>query len=160
MRGLIVFACVIGVICWALAQQPSIAAPPGESKAAGSEDAVLRNFFEVKVKVEWEAIKNKDKKTYGDLLADDYEGVENDGRGERTKMQAINEMTEQNIYNYTLWGFKFIPLGSDATFVVYEVTMQFPPRAQVRFARVYIGELWVKRGSEWKLLHYQETHVK
>jgi hypothetical protein len=30
----------------------------------------------------------------------------------------------------------------------------------VRYSRVYISELWVKRGGEWKDLHYQETHVK
>jgi hypothetical protein len=38
--------------------------------------------------------------------------------------------------------------------------MQFPPKSQVRYSRVYISELWVKRGAEWKELHYQETHVK
>jgi len=31
------------------------------------------------------AIKNKDKKAYGDLLADDYQGVEVDGRANALK---------------------------------------------------------------------------
>ena len=117
-------------------------------------------MFEAKVKAEWEAIKNKDKKAYADLLADDYQGVEVDGKGERTKIQVLNELAEGNISNYTLWGFKLIPLGSDAAFVIYEVTVQFPPRSVVRYSRVYIGELWVKRAGQWKELHYQETHVK
>jgi Domain of unknown function (DUF4440) len=134
-------------------------------KAAGeTRDAVaespLKTMFEAKIKMEWEAIKSKDKKTYGGLLADDYQGVEVDGRGERNKTQAINELAETNVSNYTLWGLKVIPLGSETAFVIYEVTMQFPPRSQVRYSRVYIGELWVKRGPEWKELHYQETHVR
>jgi hypothetical protein len=117
-------------------------------------------MFEAKIKVEWEALKNKDKKAYGELLADDYQGVEVDGKGERTKIQAVNELADTNVSNYTLWGYKLIPLGTDAAFVVYESTVQFPPKSAIRYSRVYIGELWVKRAGQWKELHYQETHVK
>jgi hypothetical protein len=120
----------------------------------------LKAIFEPKVRAEWEALKKKDKKTYGDLLADDFQGVEVDGKGERTRVHAMNELSEGNISNYTLWGFKFIPLGPDAAFVIYESTIQFPPKSVLRYSRVYISELWVKRGGEWKELHYQETHVK
>jgi hypothetical protein len=120
----------------------------------------LKAIFEPKVRAEWEALKKKDKKAYGDLLADDFQGVEVDGKGERTRAQAMNEVSEGNISNYTLWGFKFIPLGPDAAFVIYESTITFPPKSVLRYSRVYISELWVKRGGEWKELHYQETHVK
>ena len=98
--------------------------------------------------------------TYGELLADDYEGVEVDGQGERTKAQAINEVVNGNIYDYTLWGFKLVSSTPDTAFVVFEITMQFPPKSVVHFSRVYIGELWVKRKGEWKELHYQETRIK
>jgi Domain of unknown function (DUF4440) len=120
----------------------------------------LKAMFETKVKAEWEALKNKDKKTYGDLLAEDFQGVEVDGKGERTRIQAMNEIAEQNVFNYALWGFKEFSLAPDAAFIIYEVTMQFPPKSAVRISRVYISEVWVKRGGEWKELHYQETHVK
>jgi hypothetical protein len=50
--------------------------------------------------------------------------------------------------------------GPDAALVIYEVTMQFPPKAQVRYSRVYISSLWVKRAGEWKEVHYQETNVR
>jgi hypothetical protein len=137
-------------------------AKAGEGQQAGgvSADSKLKDMFESKIKVEWEALKNKDKKTYGELLADDYQGVEVDGRGERTKGQALSELADTNVFNYTLWGYKLIPLGPDAAFVIYESTMQFPPKSVVRYSRVYITELWVKRGGQWKELHYQETHVK
>jgi hypothetical protein len=137
-------------------------AKTGESGQSGgvSADSGLKNMFEAKIKVEWEALKSKDKKGYAELLADDYEGVEVDGRGERNKIQAVNELADTNVYNYTLWGYKLIPLGPDAALAIYEVTMEFPPKVKVRFSRVYISELWVKRAGQWKEVHYQETHVK
>jgi hypothetical protein len=59
-------------------------------------------MLESKIKGEWEALKNKDKKGYAELLADDYEGVEVDGWGERNKIQAVNELEAGNVHNYTL----------------------------------------------------------
>ena len=79
---------------------------------------------------------------------------------ERTKIQALNELADTNVFNYTLWGLKVIPLGPDAAFVIYESTMQFPPKSAIRYSRVYISEVWVKRAGQWKEVHYQETHVK
>jgi hypothetical protein len=141
-----------------LAQQPPAAPKAPQDQA--SANSPLKNIFEGRIKAEWEAIKNKDKKAYGDLLDDEYQGVEADGQGERNKLQAINELVATNVFNYSLGGLKVTALGTDATFVVYEVTMQFPPKSAVRFSRLYIGSLWVKRGEQWKELHYQETHVK
>jgi ketosteroid isomerase-like protein len=162
MRDWLALACLTGVTALALAQEPAVAPKPGESQPLGSvsADPSLKDMFQAKIKAEWEAIKNKDTKAYADLLADDYQGVEVDAKGERTKSQAVRELAETNVSNYTLWGYKLIPLGPDAAFVIYEVTLQFPPKSVVRYSRVYITELWVKRAGQWKELHYQETHVK
>lgn len=160
MRVCFTLVCLAGLTGFALAQQPAASAKAGDNKQAGAGDQALKDLFQAKIKTEWEAIKNKDKKAYGDLLADDYQGVEVDGRGERNKLQAVNELAETNVVNYTLWGFKLIPVGPDGAFVIYEVTMQFPAKAQIRYSRVYISELWVKRDGQWKEVHYQETHVK
>ncbi len=157
-----VFACFAGLASLALAQQPTMPTKFGESRKSGdvSAEAKLKDMWEAKIKAEWEALKNKDKKAYGELLADDYQGVEVDGKGERNKIQALNELVETNVTNYTLWGLKVIPVGDDAALVIYEVTMQFPPKSVVRISRLYISELWVKRGGQWKEVHYQETHVR
>ena len=162
MRDCFLFVCISCLTSLALAQTPAPPSKSGESPQFGSvsADKGLNDVFESKIKAEWEALKNKDKKAYAELLADDYQGVEVDGRGERNKIQAVNELADENVYNYTLWGFKLIPLGPDAALVIYESTIQFPPRAQVRYSRVYISELWVKRAGQWKELHYQETNVK
>jgi hypothetical protein len=162
MQDFFFVVCLAGLTSVAFAQPPATPVKPGESRQSGSVsvDSALKDMLESKIKVEWEALKNKDKKSYAELLADDYQGVEVDGRGERTKTQSVNELAEQNVFNYTLWGYKLLPLGTDAALAIYEVTMQFPPKAQVRYSRVYISELWVKRAGQWEELHYQETRVK
>ncbi len=161
MRVCFVFASIAWLTSLVLAQKPATPPKPGENlpSSSVSADSALQAMFESKIKVEWEALKNKDKKAYAELLADDYQGVEVDGRGEQNKTQAVSELLTENVFT-TLWGFKLIPLGPDAALVIYESTMQFPPKAQVRYSRVYISEVWVKRAGQWKELHYQETHVK
>lgn len=168
MRYYFFFAFVVALTSLAQAQQSTAPAQQpvtptrfGEEPRSGSPaDLAMRDMFEAKIKAEWEALKKKDKKAYGELLADDYQGVEVDGRGERSKIQAINEVAATNVFSYTLFGFKLIPAGPDAALVIYEVTMEFPPKSVVRYSRVYISELWVKRSGQWKEVHYQETHVK
>ncbi len=157
-----VLACLALLTLAAVAQQPATPAKTAESRQVGSvsDDKVLKDLFASKIKAEWEALKNKDKKAYGELLADDYQGVEVDGKGERTKIQSLNELASQNVFNYTLWGLTVIPVGQDGALLTYEVTMQFPPKSAIRLSRVYISELWMKRAGQWKEVHYQETHVK
>ncbi|MGD0570873.1 MAG: nuclear transport factor 2 family protein [Candidatus Sulfotelmatobacter sp.] len=162
MRACLAFVCIAILTSLALGQSAAMPAKTGENPPSSSvsTDSSLKDMFDAKIKVEWEALKNKDKKAYGELLADDYEGVGVDGRGERNKIQAMSDLVDGNVFNYTLWGLKVIPLGSDAALVIYESTMQFPPKSQLRYSRVYISELWVKRAGQWKVVHYQETHVK
>jgi hypothetical protein len=162
MRSYFLLATLAMLTALVLAQEPASPSKSGDTQPLGSvsTDPALKSMFEAKVKAEWEALRNKDKKAYAELLADDYQGVEIDGRGERNKIQSVNELAETSAFNYTLERLKLMPLGEDAVFVIYEVTMQFPPNAAVRYSRVYIGELWVKRAGQWKTLHYQETHVK
>lgn len=160
MRGRFIPVFLLLLTAAALSQQPTTAAKTPEAKPYNTPDSPMKSLFEAKIKAEWDALKSRDKKAYGELLADEYQGVEADGRGERNKVQAIVEVPETNIVNYTMWGLKVTPIGNDAAFVVYEITMQFSPKAQVRYSRIYIGELWKKEGADWKILHYQETHVR
>ena len=162
MRSSFLLLSVAMLTIGAVAQQPATPPKPGDTAPIGSvsTDPAVKAMFEAKVKAEWEAVKTKDKKAYGALLADDYQGVAVDLRGERNKIQSINDLADQNSFNYTVERIKVLPLGENAAFVIYDVTLQFPPKAQLRFSRVYIGEVWVKRSGDWQLLHYQETHVK
>jgi uncharacterized protein (TIGR02246 family) len=162
MRTCIVAGLILVLTSIGLAQQPSsqekMSDGKGSSHASARTD--LKDILESKVKKEWEALRTRDKKAYGDLLAEDFVGVVNDGQGARGKTKAANELISETLKKCTLFGFAVVPLASDAAFVTYESTMEFPPKSTVRFARVYVSELWLQRDGQWRLRHYQETHVR
>jgi ketosteroid isomerase-like protein len=155
---------VVGLImvCLALAE-PGGKQPRkrrGNNAAQTPLQPELNDLLESKVRAEWDAYKKKDKRAFADLVTDDFVGVESDGQGTRTKPQAMVEVERSNVANYTLFAFKVVPVGSDAAFVTYENTMEFPHWAKIRFLRVYISELWTRNGGQWKMRHSQETPVK
>ena len=135
-------------------QQPQ--SPP--AKASAPEE--LTNLLDARIKAEWQAIKGKDQKAYGDLLADEFVGVEADGNGERYKWKALSELQQSAVNDFTLSFLKVTSLCGDVAFARYEVFVKFPPNSTVRFEKLLVGEVWVKRDGQWKALHYQETRVK
>jgi len=134
-------------------------AAPLQASAAPAQ-AELKDLLESKVRAEWDAFKNKDKKAYGDLLAEDFVAVETDGEGERNKIQTINEIDRSPLRNYTLHNLKLIAAGPSAAVVTYELTIEFPPKSTTRFLRVWASELWLNRDGQWRARYYQETRVK
>jgi hypothetical protein len=81
MQDFFFVVCIAALTSVAPAQRPATPVQNGESRQFGSvsTDSALRDMFEAKIKVEWEALKKKDKKSYAELLADDYQGVDVDG---------------------------------------------------------------------------------
>lgn len=146
--------------CPAYAQQPAPKPAEPSQSSTGPVQAKLKELLESKVRAEWEAFKNRDKKAYSALLADDFIAVEADGEGARNKIHAVNEVDSGIVRNYSLFGFDVIPLGPNAAIVTYENTIEFFPKAQVRHLRVWISELWLKRDGHWQARYYQETRVK
>jgi hypothetical protein len=154
MRNYLAWACATLVLgSFVFGQQPQCGNSP-------SAQADLTNLLEARIKAEWEAIKKKDQKAYGELLTDDFVAVEADGGGERFKWKALSELQQSSVTDYTLSFLKATTLCSDATFVRYEVFVRFPPKSVVPFEKILVGEIWVKRDGQWKALHYQETRVK
>jgi len=132
------------------------------SKAAGSgtADKKLEDLLESKIQASWEAFKKKDKKAYAEFLADDFMAVEEDGKGERTKTQVLREVDQSVVHDFRVQLFRMDRISADAVLMTYENFIQFPPGAGVRFERIFISEIWVKRNGEWKSWRYQATKVK
>ena len=163
MRTRVLMASAIFLLPWAaLGRQATPSKPPAgsASPSKSSAPAELTNLFDAKIHAEWDAIKKRDKKALGELLDDDYIAVEADREGERFKWKVLSELDRTSVADYTLSFLKVTPLGPDAAFVRYEVFMRFPPKSTQPFLKVLIGEVWVRRGGQWKALHYQETPVK
>ena len=136
--------------------------PEGTNKQAAKTTTAqeLTNLLDGKIRTEWQAIRAKDQKVYGDLLTEDFVGVEADAQGERYKWKALSELQQSSVAEFTLSFLKVTPLCPDAAFARYEVFIKFPPKSAVPFEKILVGEIWVKRDGQWKALHYQETRVK
>jgi hypothetical protein len=83
-----------------------------------------------------------------------------DSAGTRNRSEAIQEIATSRVSDVLLSRFDARPLGGDAAMLTYEASLSFSPPASVRFLRVYVTEIWIRRGGEWKAIHYQETRVK
>jgi hypothetical protein len=156
-------ACIALMLpCFAFAQQPA----PADKPSAGAPSNIaaahtpLGDLLEGKVRAAWTTFKNKDKAGYAKFLTDDFQAVEADGEGERTKRHVLGEVEHCMYTDYLLQFFQVQPLGSDHAFVTYESSMRFPKRSALPFRRVFVGELWTKQSGEWKMMRYQETLVR
>ncbi len=154
-------ASVLVMAAAAAAQQPSQKPPIGqEHPLFASAPAKLEALLETNVKAEWEAIKKRDKDAYGKLLSDDAIIVEADGDGARNRYKATNELPDTAVHDYHLQLFKTYAFSPKITYVRYECTMEFPAKAALHFKRMWISEIWVLQGKDWKLWRYQETPVR
>lgn len=140
-------------------QQPT-AAPATNPAKLPAAPSKLTELFTAKVTAEWDAFKQKNKQAYSDLLADDFHAIEDDGEGMRKKSTAADEVDRSVIHDYRLFALTVIPVDANAAMVTYEVTQEFPPTVKVRFKRVFVSELWLKRDGQWKERFYQETRVR
>lgn len=146
---------MVGGVAWA--QKPESTKKPA-TKTAAAQD--LTNLLDERIKAEWQAIKDRDQKALGEILTEEYVGVEADALGERYKWKALSELQQTSVTDATLSFLKVTQLCPDTAFARYEVFIKFPPKSAVPFEKVLVGELWVKRDGQWKSLHYQETRVK
>ncbi len=113
MPNYFVWACAAFMLgCFVFGQQ-------SQDGARSTPEADLAKLLDAKIKAEWQAIKNKDQKAYGELLTDDYVAVEADGGGERYKWKALSELQQSTVTDYTLSFLKVTTLCSDAAFVRY-----------------------------------------
>ena len=163
MRNWILCACIaLALPCFAFAQRPAVADEAAQSTPSKKMAAQpkLADLLEAKVRAGWAAFKKKDKDGYAEFLTDDFQAVEADGDGERPKPHILREVEHSMYTDYLLQLFQVQQLGPNYAFVTYESTMELPNGPATRYRRVFIGELWTKRGGQWKMMRYQETPVR
>ena len=161
-RWILCFCFVLATpfVGFAQRKEPVTAAlPHSQTDHATSPDG-LAALLETKVRAAWSALKNRDRNAYSELLTGDFEAVEADGEGERSKTRILGEVEHSRITDYLLQLFQVQSLGPNYAFVTYESTMQYPSSPATRYRRVFIGELWTLHEGQWKMMRYQETPVR
>jgi hypothetical protein len=166
MRHWIVGACACALLaCSAFGQQGAPTKQPDEIKRGThslvpSTDADLNLLLEGNIRAMWIAFRDKKKDTFASYLWDDYQAVEEDGQGERNKLKVLREVLDNNVRDSKPQWFVMEKLGPEAMLVTYENFIQFPPAPGVRFEKIFISEIWMKRNGQWKAWRYQATRVK
>jgi hypothetical protein len=95
MRNWMICSCVaLALPCLAFAQQPAAAIKPADTATPNGAAArpKVADVLEAKVRDAWATFKRKDKIGYAKFLTDDFQAVESDGEGERTKRKVLGEV--------------------------------------------------------------------
>jgi uncharacterized protein (TIGR02246 family) len=152
---------LFGFPCVTLVQRPAAQHNAIENARSKSDSpqANLAALLEARVRAAWETFKMRDKDRYAEFLADDFQAVEADGEGERSRVRILREVEHSMYTDYLLQLFQVQPLGPDYAFVTYEATIRFPAGAGTRYKRIFVGELWTEENRNWKMKRYQETPV-
>ncbi|MCM3903370.1 MAG: nuclear transport factor 2 family protein [Pyrinomonadaceae bacterium] len=128
------------------ATAPLIAAPISEADVIAKEKAI------------WDAIKNKDYETFGNMLADSQIEVLPDAVHDKAASIAGVKEFEPTEVTFSDW--KYLPIDKDAVVIVYRVDVkgkskgkEFPPIS----ARS--SSAWVNRNGKWVATYHQECEV-
>jgi uncharacterized protein (TIGR02246 family) len=158
----VVLLMLLGSPCVTLAQRPAAQRNATENARSKSDSTQtkLAALLEARVRAAWETFKTRDKDRYAEFLADDFQAVESDGEGERSRPRILREVERSMYTDYLLQLFQVQPLGPDYAFVTYEATIQFPTGVGTRYKRIFVGELWTEENGNWKMKRYQETPVR
>jgi hypothetical protein len=148
--------------CCTFGQQPPAGNPPPPTNLNSNTaaKAELSDLLQANIRGMWAAFRDRKKQAYADYMWDDYEAVEEDAQGERNKLRVLREVDDNNVADYKLQAFQVDSLGPDAALITYENFIQFPPKSVVRFEKIFISEIWLRRHGQWKAWRYQATRVK
>ena len=146
---------MIAAVCLTLLAAAS-AHPSKHTPHAGPPAKIL----EAKVRKAWEDFKTKNKDAFAAILADGFTEAEEDGTGFRDAKTEVAEIDQFDLEKYTLTDFKVRPIGSDGALVTYMAEYSGKVAGQPVSEKDALGEVWVRHGDDWKLLHVQETKVK
>jgi hypothetical protein len=132
----------------AMAQtQPSAAKSPAKSGSA----------LEAKVRAVWEGFHKKDKAAVSALLDESFRTI-SDGDSEfGNKAAEVSEVDAYTIEQYDLTNFQIQHLGPNAAIVTYTAEYSGQYEGKPVHTRGVFGEVWEKRGNDWKSVYSQET---
>ena len=150
------FALTFFVLATALAGCVSPSEGGGISKTARLGENLVANEKQV-----WEAYKRKDAAALRELTRDDSYSVE-DANGEIiTRAEALADLPNFTIDDYSMKDIQVIPINSGAAIVRYSVMVKgsskgtpFVPHWSI------VSSIWVEHNGAWKNLVYQETQIQ
>lgn len=118
----------------------------------GWTEAILARLIE-----QWEGWRNQDPAPNDAIIADDFHSFSPDG-SRRTGKPTAQQMSEQPISGYKLSQFRVVPVGADAALVTYFADIRTPGDNTEH--HMAVGEVWMKRNSQWLIRGSSGTLMK
>ena len=107
----------------------------------------------------WDAYLLADEKTHSAFLADDYRAVHPDGTVHVGKPSA-EEIAAEPIEDYWLRDLEAWPVGEEGAIATYTAEVEVRNGLSARRFQFAVGEVWMKRGGQWKCRYYHATMLK
>lgn len=100
----------------------------------------------------WNAVKDKDMEKYGNYLADDYVGI--DDNGIVNKNEDIQLTKDQDLKSFSISDQKVVFPTKDVAIVAYKVTTSRTNKGKDFNTTSYSSATWVKRDGKWLTVSY------
>jgi ketosteroid isomerase-like protein len=121
-----------------------------------SDDDELQSTISALIQRIWHAYQVGDATAHNALLADDYAAVFPDG-SLHPRRPTEEEIRASPMERFSLRNVQVVPVTSDTAMAHYVAEVEGPLSGKQVRLKWQVGELWVKRGGEWKGRHYQPT---
>ena len=134
-----------------------LAGATAQTQPAHKTDTKSGSVVEAKVRAVWEGFHKKDKAAVAALLDDSFRTI-SDGDSEFSDKKAeVGEVDEYTIDKYDLTNFHVQHVGPNAAIITYTAEYSGQYQGKPVHTRGVFGEVWEKRGAEWKEVYSQET---
>jgi hypothetical protein len=137
-----------------------LAAFPASAQQPSKAHAGVAGVLESKVRRAWEDYKTKNKADLASLLSDDFRIIQDGDAAFADKKADVEEVDTFNLRDYNLSNFTVTPIGKDGALVTYFAEFTMVPSGQEVHGKIVVGEVWVKRGPEWKAIYAQASALK
>lgn len=145
------------VLLVAMAIAPFAAYPQGKGQPSKIAAPSLEKTILDQEKASWETLKQKNYSAFGELLADDYAGIDNTGISSRAEL--LKSMPELRLLNYTMEDVKVRSVANGVALITYKAKLSGSYQGK-ELKPIYASSVWVKRGSKWLQTFNQETEAQ
>ena len=133
---------------------------PASAQQQNTAQAGIAGVLESNVRKAWEYYRTKNKTDLASLLADDFRIIQDGDTAFSDKKADVDEVDTLNVRDYNLSNFTVTPIGKDGALVTYFAEFTMMPSGQEVRGKIVVGEVWVKRGTEWKAIYAQGSALK
>jgi hypothetical protein len=118
----------------------------------------LEKTISEREKASWETLKQKNYSAFGELLAEDFVGIDNTGISNRAEL--LKALPDLHLKAYSMEDVKVMSVASGVALITYKIKLDGSYQGKELKRPIYAASVWVKRSSEWLQTFNQETEAQ